>query len=240
MVGQKREVSDELRRFVDEAPAARQPHLDYLGAAADSIPGGSRILDVGSGFAPYRELFAAHTYLTSDWEGTQYSPESAPDYICPADDLPLDEGSLDGLVCTQVLEHLVDPRTALAEFHRVLRPGGKLWVTTPLTWYLHELPNDYYRFTSFGLAHLVSGAGFVDLDVRPMNDSPSTIGQLLRHLGYLLGSDDDGHDPRRVMAGDVAARLADVVESFSDLDTQWWLPVSFSATATRPAGPEVS
>lgn len=229
------QISPELKRFVDEAPAARKPHLDFLVAAAGSLPAGSRVLDVGSGEAPYRELFSQHTYLTSDWEGTQYTPETAPDIVGPAHDMPLETASLDGLVCTQVLEHVPDPRAALAEFYRLLRPGGWLWVTTPLTWYLHEMPHDYYRYTSFGLSHLIGSSGFTDLEIRPMNDSPTTIAQLLRHLGYLLGRHDDGHDPRRFMAGQVADQLADVVQDFGDLDTQWWLPISFSAVARKPA-----
>jgi SAM-dependent methyltransferase len=222
---------------VDEAPAARRPHLDLLAAAADSLAPGSRVLDVGSGDAPYRELFSRHTYVTSDWEGTQYAPEHAPDLIGPAHDLPVDASSFDGVICTQVLEHVADPASALAEFHRVLRPGGMLCVSTPLTWYLHETPNDFYRYTSYGLAHLVGSAGFVDLDIRPMNSTPTTIAQLLRHLGYLLGRVEDGHNPRRVMAGEVSERLADVIDTFGDLDTQWWLPISYSVVASKPAAP---
>ena len=226
--------SEALLRFVAEAPAAREPHVSFLSDAAASLPRGSRVLDVGAGEAPYRELFAAHTYETTDWEGTQYSPAVPPDHVAAADALPLGDGVVDGLVCTQVLEHVPDPAAALAEFRRVLRPGGMLWVTTPLTWYLHEVPHDYYRFTSYGLSHLIHGAGFVDVEIRPMNDSPATIGQLLRHLGFLLGRNDDGHDARRATAGEVAAQLAEVVEGFGDLDTQWWLPISFAATARTP------
>jgi SAM-dependent methyltransferase len=220
--------------FVAEAPAARRPHLEFLGQASASLAPGSRILDVGSGDAPYRELFADHEYLTCDWEATQYTPGRQPDYVAPANDLPLDDDSLDALVCTQVLEHVPDPATVMSEFWRVLRPGASLWLTTPLTWYLHELPHDYFRYTSAGLAHLATEAGFVEHEIQPMNSAPETIGQLLRHLGYLLGTHPDGHDPLRGQAARVANDLAAVVESFDSLDTQWWLPISYSLRTRKP------
>lgn len=227
-------LSHDLLAFVAEAPVAREPHLAFLGAASTALPPGSRVLDVGAGDAPYRELFAVHTYLTCDWEGTQYHPDRPPDIVAPAHAIPVDAGSLDAVVCTQVLEHVPEPWVVLEEFARILRPGGTMLLTAPLTWYLHELPHDYYRFTSSGLIFLLSRAGFVDIDVRPMNNSPSTLAQLLSHLGYLLGQHADGHEDRRVMAGDVAARLADLVKSMGDLDTQWWMPISFSAVARKP------
>lgn len=228
-------VSAALAAFVDEARVSREPHLEFLRTAAADLPGGSTVLDVGSGDAPYRELFAQHRYLTSDWEGTFYAADRAPDVVGPAHALPLPDDAVDAIVCTQVLEHVPDPAAALQEFARLVRPGGRLWVTTPLTWYLHEQPHDYYRFTNHGLRHLVSQAGFTDIDVRPMNSTPETLAQLLRHLTYLLGTHPDGHDPRRIQAGATAARLADLVEDFSGLDTQWWLPVSFSVAARLPS-----
>ena len=223
-----------MQAFIAEAPAARRPHVEFLGNAAASLSPGSKILDVGSGDAPYRELFAEHVYLTCDWAGSQYRPDRKPDYVAPADDLPLADEALDAVVCTQVLEHVPDPAAVMAELWRVLRPGGSLWLTTPLTWYLHELPHDYYRFTPSGLAHLAAQAGFPKHEIRAMNSTPETIGQILRHLGYLLGSQPDGHDGLREQAARVAEDLAGVVESFSDLDTQRWLPISFSLHTRKP------
>ena len=40
-------------------------------------------------------------------------------------------GTFDTVICCETLEHLVDPRTALAELARILRPGGRLFLTTP-------------------------------------------------------------------------------------------------------------
>lgn len=48
-----------------------------------------------------------------------------------AAELPLIGGSVDFLFCTETLEHLADPAAAVAEFVRVLRPGGRLMIQSP-------------------------------------------------------------------------------------------------------------
>lgn len=230
------DLSPALQAFIAEAPAARAPHVPFLTSAIGGLPAGSRILDIGAGDAPYRELFSDHDYQTSDWSGTFYEPEHPTDVVAPAHDLPLADDSLDAVVCTQVLEHVPEPSDALREFLRVIRPGGRLIISTPMTWYLHETPHDYYRYTSYGLHHLLDKAGFTEIAVEPMNDSVSTVGALLRHLRWILGTADDGFDERRAAAGDLLAQAAVMVESVAWLDTQWLLPISFAATARVPTG----
>ena len=48
--------------------------------------------------------------------------------------LPFADGSFDVVICSEVLEHIVDNRTAVAELVRVLKPGGDLVVTVPRFW----------------------------------------------------------------------------------------------------------
>ena len=228
-------ISDELRRFIDEAPAARAPHISFLQSAAASLARGATVLDVGAGDAPYRELFAHATYLTCDWENSIYEPDRPPDVVARADEIPLEDESVDAIVCTQVLEHVPEPRAVLDEFHRLIRPDGRLWVTTPLTWYLHEQPYDYYRYTSHGLLYLLDRAGFVDIEIKPMNDSFSTLAQLVSHLGYMMGRQPDGYDDQREIISTTMTRLSTLIGSFSNFDMQWILPISFAASATRPA-----
>ena len=45
--------------------------------------------------------------------------------------IPLPAASMDTVICCETLEHVHRPRRALAEIARVLRPGGRLFLTTP-------------------------------------------------------------------------------------------------------------
>ncbi|MGP4088738.1 class I SAM-dependent methyltransferase [Streptomyces sp. KR55] len=55
--------------------------------------------------------------------------------------LPFGTGSADAVLFSEVIEHLVDPDTALEEIRRVLRPGGHLMLSTPnlAAWYNRAL-----------------------------------------------------------------------------------------------------
>jgi SAM-dependent methyltransferase len=75
--------------------------------------------------------------------------------------IPLKTESVDAVLCTEVLEHAIDPELLIGEIFRILRRGGRVCVTVPFIWGLHELPYDFRRFTPFGLAGLVSKRGFV-------------------------------------------------------------------------------
>ena len=71
--------------------------------------------------------------------------------------LPFGDEAFDVVLCAEVLEHMQEPARALAEMRRVLKAGGKLLLTTPFAYPIHYAPTDYYRFTRFGLLHLLSG-----------------------------------------------------------------------------------
>src|SRR5882757_784407 len=57
-------------------------------------------------------------------------------------DLPFKSGSFDKIICSQVLEHVDDPQTVLGELGRVLRPGGRMYLSVPFLWHLHQEPFD--------------------------------------------------------------------------------------------------
>jgi SAM-dependent methyltransferase len=120
---------------------------------------GMLVLDAGAGTSPYRDLFAHARYEAADFRepSAKYPPL---DYVCDLTDIPVEDGRFDRVVFNQVLEHLPEPARALAELHRVLKPGGQILCSVPLFFGEHQIPHDYYRYTRFALRRLFEQAGF--------------------------------------------------------------------------------
>ena len=231
-------ISPRLRQFTDGLPWVRQPILDFVREVAEAIPDGARVLDVGAGEAPYRELFEHTDYVTSDWTHSVHPGARAVDIVGPAEDLPVDSESFDHILLTEVLEHTADPTAVLTEMHRILRPGGELHMTTPFVWELHELPFDFFRYTPWGLEKVMRGTGFAAVDIAPRNDCFSTLGQMLVDIGSTMGSYPDGRDGDRAGAiGDVRA-TGERIARYADLDVRRAFPLGYRANGLKAPLPE--
>lgn len=73
------------------------------------------------------------------------------------------EPSFDIIIACSVLEHIEQPWIALAELHKILRPGGTMYIQTHFSFPEHGYPNDYFRFTKEGLRSLLIAAGFTSV-----------------------------------------------------------------------------
>lgn len=114
------------------------------------------VLDFGCADQPYRsEIPASVQYDGADLPG---NPD-ATIVLNPDGTLPVPDASYDVVLSTQVLEHVDDPRTYLAECHRVLRPGGRLLLSTHGHMIYHPDPVDFWRWTGPGLRREVERAG---------------------------------------------------------------------------------
>lgn len=96
--------------------------------------------------------------------------------------------SFDGVICMEVLEHVQDPLAAAAEIVRVLKPMGKLIGSTPFMLGIHDAPQDYYRYTSFGISHLFRM--LERIEITPRNDTFSAA-EVLTLRVFSVGSDAD-------------------------------------------------
>ena len=147
--------------------------------AADSIPPGSRVLDAGAGQCVYADHFRQHRYESADYCQGKKNYGNI-NYVCSLDAIPVEDKSFDLVLSTQVLEHLADPLLALKELHRVLKPQGRLWLTAPLCWGEHGQPADFYRYTRFGLRHLLEQAGFKVVELEWASGYYATLWYQLR------------------------------------------------------------
>jgi SAM-dependent methyltransferase len=143
-----------------------------------------QLLDIGCGTKPWRSVFAPHVdaHIGADHAGTLHGLDEV-DLVSDAYSVPLDDGSVDTILLTEVLEHLERPQDALAECARLLRPGGHVILTTPFSWPLHEEPRDFYRFSPHGLRYLAEGAGFEVVELRPLAGIWATLSL---HFSYAL------------------------------------------------------
>jgi len=120
------------------------------------------LLDVGGRGRPYAPLFegrvAHHCVLDIEIaEGV--------DVVGDARQMPIASGSIDVVLCTQVLEHIREPVAVVAEIWRILKPGGTLLLTVPGIFPQHGSPGDYWRYMPEGLTCLLQN--FKRVNVRP-------------------------------------------------------------------------
>lgn len=73
------------------------------------------------------------------------------DYHYDINNLEFEDETFHAVVCWSILEHVPYPREAINEMHRVLAPGGEIWVQLPFLFPYHEGPKDYWRVTPDGL-----------------------------------------------------------------------------------------
>jgi SAM-dependent methyltransferase len=121
-----------------------------------------KILDVGCGNKPYKDLFDNHEYIGMDWtkEGT------SADIIGTGDNIPFDESTFDIVFSTQVLEHVSKPEIMISECYRVLKNDGIFICSLPFVWPLHETPYDFHRFTKYGIQSRLQDSGFKNIYIK--------------------------------------------------------------------------
>ena len=143
----------------------------WVSEQAKAISAGSRVLDAGAGSCPYRSLFAHCDYKTQDFTNLQGAHLSGGqygeiDYVCDIASIPVEDGSFDAVICSEVIEHVPDPVAVMAEFARILKPGGRLILTAPLGSGIHQEPYHFYGgFTPYWFEKFLSEKGFAQTSV---------------------------------------------------------------------------
>jgi SAM-dependent methyltransferase len=81
----------------------------------------------------------------------------------------------DVILCSSVLEHVYDCRAAIARIHRALKPGGRAVISVPHLFPYHDEPEDFWRFTEYGLRRMLNEFSLVDVKHRGPRRLPFTL-----------------------------------------------------------------
>lgn len=159
------------------------------------------VLDAGCGRGGWRRTIEQYS---STYESVDVAPRGThvPTWIADVCDMPdVPANRFDTVVCHQVLEHVSQPWRALAELHRVTKPGGTIILSVPHLNRLHELPHDYFRFTQAGTRSLLNAAGFTSVE------SLDAYGGLLSFLHHQTSCVIPGLLAGMPLAGDISLAL---------------------------------
>lgn len=121
-----------------------------------------KIIDVGAGSCQYQDYFKKLEYFSQDIINNQ---QKSINYIGELKILPTN--TFNYVLCTQVLEHLREPKDAFKNFYRILKKGGKVFLTTHMAFEEHVISDDYFRFTRQGLRYLAELNGFRVMRIVP-------------------------------------------------------------------------
>ena len=222
-------------------PIARD--LEARLAEPSASDGPLRVLDAGCGPSPYRRLFPPSArYVRID-----RAPEARPDAIARAEALPLAEGAFDVVLSTQSVQLADDPRACGAEIARVLRPGGKAFVTVPAAWpydaaraeHRFGAPDLPALFPGLSVAEIVPQGGLLGFPFALVNLAVREVGLALRRR---VGAAALAYDLAATIiylvmnaAGrflEALGRRGPLVALLSHLDRR--LPVNFLVVLERP------
>ncbi len=173
-----------------------EPQLHkWVIAQLSQIERGKSILDAGAGQRRYRGYCSHLIYKSQDfcqYTGSGYIKEgihaidwdtTGIDIVSNITSIPVADCSFDTVLCTEVLEHVPDPITALQELVRILKINGKLIITVPFISFTHMAPYHYCTgFNKFFFLQHLPAMG-MNIDQIVMNGSyQSILSQELRRV----------------------------------------------------------
>ena len=189
--------------------------LEGLTATFERYRSTGRLLDVGFGVGALLSVAKKRGWQTHGIEASRVAVEDARardlgsvvqgDVLAP----PWRDGFFDVVVMTELVEHIADARPFLAVAHRLLRPGGLLYLTTPngrglsarvlgAGWSVVCPPEHVHLFSEDSIARALTSVGFGPVRVRSQG---VFVHELAGAARALLGG------PSRASAPDAAANV---------------------------------
>jgi SAM-dependent methyltransferase len=148
----------------EQLPLARN-HIDaFLTRTAELLAGETgRLLEVG----PQERKLVPRLFTNFAHETFDIVDTHAPSHVGDLTrvNVSIPDSTYDCIVCMEVLEHTLDPFSAVRELRRILRDGGHLLVSAPLNFRIHGPIPDCWRFTEHGFKVLLRDFDILDIDI---------------------------------------------------------------------------
>ncbi|MCS3769173.1 SAM-dependent methyltransferase [Aeromonas hydrophila] len=121
--------------------------------------------------APQDHLGAAEHFIKAKIETADLNKDANATYtidITNNNSEIIPNESFDIVVCTEVLEHTLNPFSAISEIYRILKKDGILLLTTPFNFRIHGPLPDCWRFTEHGINALLKE--FTSISITSVED----------------------------------------------------------------------
>jgi len=159
---------------------SRRGLLPFLSEQLNLIEAGAVVLNVGSGGDIGKQISSAQIARGFAVTSTDIDPSRNPDVVDDISSSSFQDESFDAIIIMEVLEHVPNPFQAASELCRLLKPGGRLILSVPYIFPLHDRPYDFFRFTKYGLANLF--LALEDVQIRERNSWAEAILVLIARL----------------------------------------------------------
>lgn len=202
----------------------------WLEKQLKKIPKDKMILDAGAGELQYKK-FCKHLKYTSqdfgqyDGQGNdaglqmQNWDNSKLNIISDIAKIPVKDRSFDAVMCIEVFEHIPHPTEAIKEFARILKKGGTLIITAPVSSLTHFAPYYFYNgYSRYYFEKVLPNYGFRVKEITLNGNYFEYLAQELRRLesvGTKYAAKAGGLSPTERQARD---QLLAKMQAYTDID----------------------
>lgn len=142
------------------------------------------LLDLGCGqvplYAAYKDHITDNTCV--DWENALEENLFIDKYCDLNLPLPLEDGTYDTIILSDVLEHIQKPHLLWEEMYRVMNSDGSLLLNVPFFYWLHADPYDYLRYTKYALRAMAEEVGFDIVSIGTVGGAPEVLADMIAKL----------------------------------------------------------
>lgn len=162
---------------------SRQGLYEFLESQFSQIQSGKNVLTIGSG-GEINKLLRKYG-KKNEFQITSFDidEDRKPDIVGDLHTYDFGKNIFDTIILSEVLEHLHTPHLGVQNIFKSLKPGGRLILTTPFIFPIHDRPYDFYRYTKYGLKHLLSD--FEDVVIKERNSALESIDVLWMRFNKL-------------------------------------------------------